>query len=112
MLEVFEEFVADTIASTVLNDPRNAKIDEIRRVVKFIRADLTSFSGSVKIMVNSMIPRILKVKIFRNEIHNFFNQTLNRNDYKGEGSENNNNDDDCQRDDQVYSQFLSLFSGG
>lgn len=109
MKDVFEKFIAESIAAIIFDDHTNGKAEEILQVVKLIKEDLTSFNGSFKIMINSLMPEIFKMKIFRNEIHEFFSKHFDRNGFK---KENNNDNDESSDHEQLSSQFLLLFTGG
>lgn len=106
--DVFDRFLAESVASTIFNESNAEKIDEIRQVVRYINEDLTSFKGSVKIMLNSFIPAVFKMKVFRKEVLDFFHKTTLRIREKTD----NNNENDVIEDHQLFKHILSLFTGG
>lgn len=71
--DVFEKFYSNVIAMSVLGVGRNCNYDrksKIHEVAYEIQANLTSISGSLKILAMNIFPWI-KFKIFQPSIYDF-----------------------------------------
>lgn len=72
--EIFGQFIAESIAQAVLGN--DSKASEIHKVIKFIENDFTSLTASIKILLNSFVPKTFKMKLLRNEVQEFFKKNL------------------------------------
>lgn len=71
--EVFEKFYSNVIAMSVLGVGRNCNYDrksKVHEIAEEIQSDLTSTSGSLKILAMNIFPWI-KLKIFKSSIYDF-----------------------------------------
>lgn len=74
--ELFDKYCADVISTAVFGSNSSEKAREVLELTKCIESDLTSFSASIKLLVNSMLPKCFAMKIFRREIEDFFDENF------------------------------------
>lgn len=121
---VFGRFIAESIGRAVLGDETSEKISEIHQIIKFLEIDLTSFGGSMKLLLNSLLPMLFKLKIFRVEVREFFKnnltQEINRRLLENGKTDPKNliqmfiegSKESKLKADAIAEQFLIFFAGG
>lgn len=119
--EIFGRFIAESIARAILGG--SDKTIEILQIINFIDSDLTSFGGSVKLLLNSFMPKTFKFKIFRDEVEIFFKKTLIQ-EISSRSARGKTETNDLiqilveslkeheQEEEAISAQFLIFFVGG
>ena len=114
--EFFGQFIAESIAQAVLGN--DSKASEIHKVIKFIESDITSFIGSIKLLWNSLMPKIFKMKILRNEVQVFLKKNFARELREKTDSSNlvqmfiQSTRESGHEAEAITEQFLIFFVGG
>lgn len=121
--ELFDKYCADVIATAVLDINSSDKALEVLEITKCIESDLTSFSASIKLLVNSMLPKCFSMKMFRKEIEDFFDKNLAQEIRGREAEKVTSNDDNMMElliaaasaspnTGAASSHFSAFFAGG
>lgn len=122
--EVFGNFLAESISASILNDRSKAKISEVFQVLKYIQRDLLTCNGSVKLLMFSLLPKIVRFQIFRQEVYDFFKKNLTQVIHERRLRTKTYTHDMIQlmidattehvrlNDEAISAQFLIFFTGG